>query len=52
MLRGDALQHPERKEEALQSLQEAQRLFGSLGDGFAAQAGAAERRAQQLVSGG
>ena len=52
MLRGDALQHLERKEEALQSLQEAQRLFGSLGDGFAAQAGAAERRAQQLVSGG
>ncbi len=52
MLRGDALQHLGRKDEALQSLQEAQRLFGSLGDGFAAQAGAAERRAQQLVSGG
>ncbi|MCO4769492.1 MAG: hypothetical protein KDA24_05630 [Deltaproteobacteria bacterium] len=51
MLRGDALHRLERKDEALQSLQEAQRIFGSLGEEYAAQAGAAERRAQQLVAG-
>ncbi len=52
LLRGEALQHLERKDEALQSLQEAHRIFASMGDEFAAQAGAAERRARQLVAGG
>ena len=52
VLRAEALQHLERKDEALNSLQEAQRLFGSLGEEYAAQAGAAERRARQLVAGG
>lgn len=51
LLRGDALQHLDRKDEALHSLQEAHRIFGSLGEDYAAQAGAAERRAQQLVAG-
>lgn len=49
--RAEALQHLDRKDEALNSLQEAQRLFGSLGEEYAAQAGAAERRARQLVAG-
>jgi|GEM_PF-1524518 len=52
MLRGEALQHLDRKDEALQSLQEAHRIFISMGAEFTAQAGAAERRAQQLVAGG
>ena len=51
MIRGDALQKLERKDEALQSFQEAQRIFGSLGESYQGQAGAAERRAQQLVAG-
>ena len=51
MLRAEALEHLDRRSEALSALQEAQRIYGSLGEAFAAQAGAAERRAQQLISG-
>lgn len=50
LLRAEALEKLDRRDEALTSLQEAHRIYGSLGDAFAAQAGAAERRARQLIA--
>jgi len=50
LLRAEALEKMDRGDEALGSLQEAHRIYGSLGDAFAAQAGAAERRARALVA--
>lgn len=51
LLRAEALEKMDRGDEALASLQEAQRIYGSLGEAFAAQAGAAERRARALIAG-
>ncbi len=50
--RGEALSGLERRDEALASFTEAQRLFGSLGESHRAHAAAAERRAQTLVQTG
>ncbi len=52
MARGEALAALDRKDEALASFTEGQRIFGSLGADHEGQAAAAERRARALVSGG
>lgn len=50
LARADALQMLDRSSDALAALSEAQRIFTGLGDGFAAQAAAAEERARNLVA--
>ncbi len=50
LARADALQMLDRSSDALAALAEAQRIFTGLGDGFAAQASAAEERARNLVA--
>jgi tetratricopeptide (TPR) repeat protein len=51
MARAEALAGMGRKDEALAALTEAQRIFGSLGEEFAAQGRAAEQRARRLIAG-
>ncbi len=50
LARADALEKLDRGSDALAALSEAQRIFTSLGDGFAGQAAAAEERARNLVA--
>jgi tetratricopeptide (TPR) repeat protein len=52
LLRGEALEKLDRKDEALNALQEAFRVYRSLGEAHAAQAAAAERRARALIAAG
>ncbi len=50
LLRGEALENMDRASEALEAFAEAQRVYVSLGEGFEAQARAAEQRARQAIA--
>lgn len=50
LLRGEALENLGRGSEALEAFAEAQRVYVALGEGFEAQARAAEQRARQAIT--